>query len=376
MTQQGELNSRRDGVGDGRNIDEKLGSLAGEGSLQEIEQPDPHPSRTQEVWHQRPVQTHGDEPTYYDRPVLKEPVWIWAVPAYFYVGGVAGAAATLGAVAQLLKGEQMRDLVVRCRWVAAVNGMIGSGFLIYDLGRPERFLNMLRVFRVTSPMSVGSWLLAAAGGLTFGSAMLSHTRGALRRLGDLAAILAALVGMPLAGYTAVLLANSAVPVWQQSRRQLPFIFIASAMASAASLLKFMRLSPAEEKVIDSFAVVGQASELATFYATEKALDQIEPVGKPLHAGLSGALLKISKLLGALHLALSLIPGRSKSKRVAEGICGTLAAITLRFGIFYAGSPSARDPHATFRTQRRGRGAAEVTGQPAVTGSQDRATRRG
>jgi formate-dependent nitrite reductase membrane component NrfD len=370
MTQQSELNQRRDGVGDGRYIDEELGSLGGEGALQEIEQPDPHPSRTPEVWYQRPVEAHGEEPTYYERPVLKEPVWIWSVPAYFYVGGVAGAAATLGAVAQLLKGEQMRDLVVRCRWVAAINGMIGTGFLIYDLGRPERFLNMLRVFRITSPMSVGSWVLAAAGGLTFGSAVLSHTGGVLRRLGDLAAILAALAGMPLAGYTAVLLANSAVPVWQQSRRQLPFVFIASAMASAASVLKFMRFSSAEEKVVDSFAVVGQASELATFYATEKALDKIEPVGKPLNEGVSGALLKISKLLGALHLILSLIPGRSRPKRIAEGICGTLAAIMLRFGIFYAGSPSARDPHATFRTQRRGHGAAEVTGQPAVTGSQD------
>src|SRR5918912_3378961 len=95
--------------------------------------------------------------TYYDRPVLKEPVWIWAVPAYFYVGGVAGAAATLGAVTALSRDDDLEVLARRCRALAAGGTVAGSALLVYDLGRPERFLNMLRVFRPSSPLNVGSW---------------------------------------------------------------------------------------------------------------------------------------------------------------------------------------------------------------------------
>src|SRR5438874_11336372 len=85
------------------------------------------------------------DPSYYDRPVLKEPVWKWYVPAYFYVGGAAGAAATLGAAAQLADRRGLAGLIRRCRWIAAAGGAVGTGLLVVDLGRPERFLNMLRV---------------------------------------------------------------------------------------------------------------------------------------------------------------------------------------------------------------------------------------
>jgi formate-dependent nitrite reductase membrane component NrfD len=338
---------------DGRNIDPSLGTLTGEGAQQRIEQPDPHPDREPEVWTHRPDESLGDEPTYYDRPVLRQPVWIWAVPAYFYVGGVAGAAATLGAVVQALARERMWTLVVRCRWLAALGGMLGTALLIYDLGRPERFLNMLRVFRISSPMSVGSWVLAAAGSFTFGSAILAHTQGPLRKLGDLAGYIAALAGLPLAGYTAVLIAKTAVPVWQAARTHLSFLFIGSAMASAASLLKFMFLSRAEEKSVNAFYIAGLSTELATEFLMERQVSRVEPVGKPLEEGVSGALLKAAKVMSILGLVLALLPGGSRPKRILEGLLGTLGSICLRFGIFYAGNASARDPRATFRQQRAG-----------------------
>ena len=107
--------------------------------------------------------------TYYDRPILKQPVWIWTVPAYFYVGGVAGAALVLGAVAQLTGDSELRRLVGTCRSIGAAGHVIGSALLIYDLGRPSRFFNMLRVFNPKSPLSIGSWILAAGG---FASASL------------------------------------------------------------------------------------------------------------------------------------------------------------------------------------------------------------
>ena len=113
------------------------------------------------------------DPTYYDKPVIKPPVWIWAVPAYFYVGGVAGAAMALALAGQVFGGRKLRHFEERCRWIGAVGGGIGTALLIHDLGRPERFLFMLRVFRATSPMSIGSWVLAAATPLSAGSALLT-----------------------------------------------------------------------------------------------------------------------------------------------------------------------------------------------------------
>src|SRR5262249_3084194 len=100
------------------------------------------------------------EVTYYERPLVKRPVWVWSIPTYFYAGDGAGASLALGGAAQVLDGSSS-NLVRPSRRLGAVGLTVGTGLLIYDLGRPERFLNMLRVFRPTSPMSVGSWLLAA-----------------------------------------------------------------------------------------------------------------------------------------------------------------------------------------------------------------------
>src|SRR6185436_9246973 len=98
---------------------------------------------------------------YYGLPILKKPVWTWEVPVYFFVGGAAGAAAMIGAAAQLAGGNER--LVRDARRVAAIGANLSAPLLIADLGRPERFLNMLRVFKPQSPMSVGAWAPAVFG---------------------------------------------------------------------------------------------------------------------------------------------------------------------------------------------------------------------
>jgi formate-dependent nitrite reductase membrane component NrfD len=349
--------SAHEGNGDGRNIAPDLGLLAGEGAQQRIASPaEGFPTRTS-VWRDLPSHSFSADPeegpTYYERPVLKEPVWIWSVPLYFYVGGTAGAAAVLAAAARALGGHEMRGLVKRARWVAAVGGGVGSLLLVHDLGRPERFLNMLRVFRPSSPMSVGSWVLAGAASATAGSALLADQEGALGLLGDAAGYGGALLGMPLAGYTAVLIGSTAVPLWQAARRGLPPLFIATSASALASLFGLLplALSPREEAIVERFGVASKLADLVAMQAVERAAGRVERVGRPLRAGVSGALWQAARALTAASLALSLLPGRSRAKRLAGGLLGTAGALALRFGIFHAGKASARDPKATFHSQR-------------------------
>jgi formate-dependent nitrite reductase membrane component NrfD len=343
---------------DGRHIAPDLGDLAGEGSLQRIDTTsEAYPTRTS-VWRDLPSHSWQEaEPTYYNRPVLKEPVWIWTVPTYFYVGGTAGAAALLAAAAQALGGDELHGLVKASRWIAAVGGGVGSALLIADLGRPERFLHMLRVIRPTSAMSLGSWVLAGAATATMGSALLSDHQGFLGRLGHFAGHVAALLGMPLAGYTAVLLGNTAVPVWKETRRSLPHLFIGTSVAGLSALFGLLpvALTPREEAIVERFGIAGKVIDLTAMAVVEREAERADPVGRPLREGLSGTLWKTAKAMTAAGLVLSLLPGRSRARRAASGLIGTVGALTLRFAVFHAGKASARDPKATFRPQREGVG---------------------
>ena len=180
---------------------------------------------------------------YYGLPTLKPPVWTWEVPAYFFVGGAAGAAAMIGAAARIAGGRP--ELVRDARWIAAAGGAISPPLLIGDLGRPERFLNMLRVFKVQSPMSVGAWTLLAfsnaAGAAAFADLIdrWSDGRIPVRILGDAAEALSAATGLVLSTYTGVLIGATAIPAWSENVRILPVHFGASAVGSAVSILELM-----------------------------------------------------------------------------------------------------------------------------------------
>ena len=345
---------------DGRHIAPDLGLLAGEGSQQQTKTTtEAFPSRTF-VWRDLPSHSfQEDQPTYYGRPVLKEPVWIWSIPTYLYVGGTAGAAAVLAAAAQALGDGELHGLVKTCRWVAAVGGAVSTGLLVHDLGRPERFLNMLRVIRPTSAMSLGSWVLAAAASTTMGSALLAERQGFLGRLGNLSGYAAALFGMPLSGYTAVLLGNTAVPVWSATRRSLPHLFIGTSVSGLAALFGLLpvHLEPRERTIVERFGAVGKVVDLAAMAVVEHEAGKVDSVARPFQEGVSGALWQAAKILTGASLALALLPrgrnGQGRVKRFAEGLLGTAGALSLRFAIFHAGKASARDPQATFLRQRQG-----------------------
>lgn len=317
---------------------------------------------------------NGSGPTerasYYGRPVVKEPVWIWSVPVYFFAGGAAGAAAVLAAAARAVGGRELQGLVKRGRSIAAVGGAAGAALLIADLGRPERFLNMLRVFRASSPLSVGSWVLAGASGTTAGSALLTGRGRFGSALADLAGAVGGALGMPLSGYTGVVLTNTAIPSWQAARRSLPALFVASSASSGGALLELVGgLSDREARIVKRFRVAGSLGEMAAMEAVEREVASAgDAVVRPYREGRSADLWRASKMLTAGSLGLSLLPRRWRWARTLAPTLAALGSLTMRFGVVETGQASARDPEATFAAQRSGHGAAQVTGAAGVTGS--------
>jgi len=286
----------------------------------------------------------ADRPrSYYDRPVVKAPVWTWEIPWYFFAGGLAGASAPLAWAA----GATGNERLARRAWAVALAAVsISPVLLISDLGRPERFLNMLRIFKVTSPMSVGSWILAANGALITPAALAALSDRVPRAL-RLAGPAAALAGPGLSTYTAVLIANSAIPVWSEARRQLPFLFAAGSAASAGAAATL--LTPAGEAgPARRLAIAGGAAELVVGEAMERSLGA---AAEPYETGASGRLSRAAKGLTAAGTALMAL-GRRRRGAVRTGAGLVLAgAACERWAVYRAGFASAADPGYTVGPQR-------------------------
>jgi formate-dependent nitrite reductase membrane component NrfD len=293
----------------------------------------------------------GGSVTYYERPLLKEPVWEIDIPVYYFLGGAAGAALMLGAAAQFDGDRGLSNFIQRCHWVGIIGSTAGGILLIHDLGRPERFLNMLRVFRPTSPMNVGAWILSGAAPLAITAGLLTGRKGLLGGAGQFAGYGSGLFGLGLAGYTGVLVSNTAIPLYQHSRRVMPVLFLASAAASAAAILDLIIEESRATRITFAFGTAGRLAELAAGYATEFNAARLPRVGLPLKQGVSGALWKAATVLTAASLVISMIPGKSSARRKWAGGLGALGSLCLRLGVHYAGAASARDPRASFEPQR-------------------------
>ena len=282
--------------------------------------------------------------SYYGRPVLKEPVWKQEIPWYLFTGGLGGASAVLSAVARVAGNER---LARRSIYIGAASDAVSPLLLIADLGRPERFLNMLRVFKVTSPMSVGSWILAVSSSASSLSAFL-HAIRRFHRISDAARAVAAGSGAPLAVYTGTLFADTAIPVWHEARRELPFLFGSSAAASAGAAAA-IAVPPADAAPARRLAVGGAIMENAVMVAMEKRLGMIGEPYKQDEAGRYAKLAKACTLGGAGLLALA--GRRSRLASIAGGALVLGGEAALRWSVFKAGFQSARDPKYTVIPQR-------------------------
>ena len=286
-----------------------------------------------------------DFESYYGRQILKTPVWkVPDVPGYLFLGGLAGASAVL-AEGAALTGRP--DLERVARLAAAAGAGLGTVALVHDLGRPERFLHMLRVFKPTSPLSVGSWILAPFSTLA-AAAAASNVTGWLPVVGRVAGAGAGVLGPPLATYTAALLTNTAVPAWHEGYREMPFIFAGSG-ATAAGGLALVFTPPAQAAPARRMLVAGAALEIA---AAETLKRRAGFVAEPYSTGRPGRLMSAARTMTALASgAVLLTGGRSRTVSVVAGATCVVASALTRFGIFTAGIASAEDPKYTVVPQR-------------------------
>jgi hypothetical protein len=284
------------------------------------------------------------ETGYYGVPLLKEPQWKPEVPIYFFVGGAAGASAVIANAASWLSDD--RELVRSARWVAAGGGMLSSALLIKDLGVPSRFLNMLRVFKPQSAMSMGAWTLSAFSSFAAASAFANLVQQKLGRslpvtiVENAASALAGATGLVMSSYTGVLIGATVVPVWNQNVATLPLHFAASGVNCAVSALEL--LGSENSSALNLLGMSASAYEIYEGFELETKRDR---VNEPLHKGWSGAIVRAGGVLsGPVPMGLRIayaVTGNIKLRRAAawSSIAGSLLT---RFGWVQAGKASARD----------------------------------
>ncbi len=301
-----------------------------------------------------PFPMASPETGYYGVPLLKEPQWSWEIPPYFFVGGAAGSAAVIGAIAHWTGRDER--LARDCRLLAAGGAILSSALLISDLGRPERFLAMLRVFKPQSPMSVGAWTLAAFGSFS-GAAAFAQIAAEqfglpVRVLGNVAEVFSAAAGLPFSNYTGVLIGATAIPVWNEHIHSLPIHFGMSGLNSAVGILELMGH---ENPALNTLGIGAAAIE--TLEGVNIEISK-KPAVEPLKRGTSGFITRLGGVLsGPVPLALRIAAAfggsrRSTKLRKAAAVSSVAGSMLTRIAWVQAGHVSARDWRLPLEIQQK------------------------
>jgi Ni/Fe-hydrogenase subunit HybB-like protein len=295
----------------------------------------------------------ADRPgSYYGRPIVKPAPWAMDIPLYLFTGGLAAGSSLLAAGADLTGRRALRR-AGRLGALGALGASVAA--LVHDLGRPRRFFNMLRSFKPTSPMSVGTWILGAYGSAAATAAaaelvdVLGRRPGPLRALtaiGRPAGLLAAVAAPGVASYTAVLLADTATPAWHEAGSHLPFVFVGSAAAAAGGF--GILAAPSEAGPARRMAMGGALLDLLATRRMEAAMGI---AAEPRHEGRAGALARAATVLTAGGAVASAFAHRARWCSVLAGSSLVLGSLCTRLAVFESGLQSARDPRYTVEPQR-------------------------
>jgi hypothetical protein len=294
-----------------------------------------------------PFPKASPETGYYGIPLLKPPQWTHEVPLYFFVGGAAGAAAVIGAFAHYTGAD--RKLVRDARYIAAAGAVISPALLIADLGRPERFMAMLRVFKPQSAMSMGAWTLVGFGGAASAAAFAGFLR---ERYGpsvpvsivERAATAASIpFGVGLASYTGVLIGATAIPVWNQNVGDLPMHFVASGTGAAVGMLELLGHQKSR-----ALQALGLGAAIFEVWEGIRIEGRTHAHLDPLKHGRSGAMTRAGGVLSgpipaALRIASAFVDReRASSLRRWAGMSSVAGSLLTRIAWLQAGRASAQD----------------------------------
>jgi protein NrfD len=303
-------------------------------------------------------------PTYYGQPALKPSPWTWEVATYMFLAGLGGSAQILATAADLLGGPGARSVVRHGRYLAVASSVLGAPLLISDLKTPGRWYNMLRIFRATSPTSIGSYILTTFGGasaLAAAGQVLADRAGGRDHstLARVAQIPATLAGAGMSTYTAALLSATSTPLWAAEPRLLAARFACSAMATGAAALSLAEQfdgGPRNSRTLDRVALTATAAELVISVASERT-QRARGIGRPLRQGGWGA----AHTLGAIGLGAGLPLAcygvnlvrrrRSRALSIAASLAVLAGGMIMRHAVLHAGQQSAKRPGEYFRLTR-------------------------
>jgi formate-dependent nitrite reductase membrane component NrfD len=311
----------------------------------------------------------SERPSYYDVSILKPPVWKWQIATYFFFGGMSAGAYLLSRMAERFGGKEFKHVARIGTYTACVAAMPCPILLIWDLGDAARFHHMLRMLKLKSPMSVGTWVLTAITPIAFGAALREflQAEGILQRhprlnvAAESVGVVADAAGVPLAlllgTYTGVLLSNTANPIWCQNKWITPLFAIGSfstgvsAISLVHSIAKGGKRGTRAEKVMNMLDSVGHAAEFAAF---EGYLHSLGPLKKPFTSGKQAAPTTAARVGLVASEVIKHLPVKGQMKRRLEILgtaMGLASAFAIRWAVVHGAHESANDPDAARHASR-------------------------
>jgi formate-dependent nitrite reductase membrane component NrfD len=281
---------------------------------------------------------------YYGRPIVKPPAWTDLIPTYFFAGGLAGTAATLAFAERTARNDRLARTMI----LGAAAGCAVSAFcLIADLKKPERFVNMLRVVKPTSPMSVGVYIFSAFSGSVFIAAG-SEVTGIARPAGRFFEAIAGLIGPVMSVYTAVLVGDTVMPAWYLPRKTLPGLFAATSAASAGAW-GLLFASARDSGSARRLALVGGTAMVAILQALHHEIGPAQ--AQAYSQGEAGALARSARLLNIGGIVCAALGKNSNAISKIAGALLLAGGLTERFAVYRAGCASAKDPMYVLESQK-------------------------
>jgi formate-dependent nitrite reductase membrane component NrfD len=315
------------------------------------------------------------EPSYYDYPVLKAPVWRWEIIWYYFFGGLAAGCYVIASIAALFGSREDRSVARAGYYLSLLSVLPCPVLLIKDLGRSDRFLHMLRIFKVKSPMSMGTWGLVSFSFFSGITAVIQAARDGIfgrwwgpRLLASLPqrflAIPGSVLGVFLGGYTGVLLTATSIPLWSRSKL-LGAIFISSAISTSSALISFvLRFTRTQSHVLHKLERLEWAAlllEIVGLFAflrgSGRAAQPLVGTGPAEHGRTFWSFVAGTGLvLPWILQTFSLLAGRSSKRRSSRGIVTSLLVLIggyfLRRTMIEAGHTSSADARTTLWNAKR------------------------